>query len=390
MNSIAFPNTLLNADILTVLLKYSKSQLNEPFYIYFSEKIREKCRLFNSLPYRNKAIHFASMANSNPDFLKIIHEEKLKIFVNSKLHLELAINTGFKGHDIIFTASAMDESTMVLINKNNVSVNLDSIQQLNKWCSLFPFAKVGIRCNIGDSVKPKQSRGGYFIGKESRLGLSIKEIESLKGNTQINGLHLYAGTDIIDISYFIDCYKVIIELSKNFPSLDYIDVGGGFGIKEENNEEFDFVTYGNLVNKLMSNFSKELHRDIKLILEPGRIIGAEAGFFVCRVIDIKERNGKQFIGVNASSVQFPRPLLYPEDAWHPIHLISDERETQKQNLKNSSIYGCSTYSRDFFAKDISLPEAKINDIIIIGNAGSYCASSHLKFLGYPQAKEIFV
>jgi diaminopimelate decarboxylase len=56
----------------------------------------------------------------------------------------------------------------------------------------------------------------------------------------------------------------------------------------------------------------------------------------------------------------------------------------------TSIYGCSTYSRDYLAKDVELPEAHIGDIVIFGHAGSYCSAAHTDFLGFPKAEEYFI
>ncbi|MDX2431548.1 MAG: hypothetical protein QNK35_11470, partial [Bacteroides sp.] len=56
----------------------------------------------------------------------------------------------------------------------------------------------------------------------------------------------------------------------------------------------------------------------------------------------------------------------------------------------SSIFGCSTYSRDFLARDSVLPQVSEGDTIILGHAGSYCAAAHTDFLGFPKAKEYFL
>lgn len=127
-----------------------------------------------------------------------------------------------------------------------------------------------------------------------------------------------------------------------------------------------------------------------MILEPGRIIGSSAGYFVCKVTDIKKRNENILLGVNASSVQFPRPLFYPDTAKHPALLLHRGKIQNSSEARLTSIYGCSTYSRDFLTRDIQLPPAELGDIIVLGNAGSYSSSSYTEFLGFSKPKEIFV
>jgi diaminopimelate decarboxylase len=330
------------------------------------------------------------MSNSTPEFLMIIKKAGLNVFVNSKMHLELAIQLGFHDEELVFAASAMDEPTMIQVKQSGAIVILDSIGQLNQWVSLFPDTGVGIRCNIGEMVVPKLTLAGYSIGKESRLGLSIDSIGTLEGNPAICGLHMYAGTNITDINYFIECYKQITRLAGLFPGLQYLDFGGGFGIGEKTTKEFDIEKYGIRVSRLMNQVSEKAGRPIKLILEPGRIVGVKSGYFVCRVVDIKEQNNQQMIGVNASCVQFPRPLFYPDDAYHPVVILQKNNCSDDTSGLLSSIYGCSTYSRDFLAKDVILPQASVGDVIVLGHAGSYCAAAHTDFLGFPKAKEYFL
>lgn len=359
-----------------------------PFYLYEKEVIRSRCRRFQEIPYEPKLICFASMANAHPEFLAVVRESGLGIFVNSVGHLDLARQVGFDAGQMVFTSSAMEPELMRRVQASGARLNLDSCGQLAQWRGLFPGQPVGIRCNIGSKVTPRKTRGGFFLGPESRLGLSIEEIECLADARDICGLHLYLGTDIRDLEYFYECYKQIVRLARSFPALEFLDFGGGFGVTNESGESFDFAPWQRYVNRLMQSVSRDAGRPILLILEPGRIIGAEAAHFVCRVTDIKWRQGRQLVGVNGSSAQFSRPLLYPDDARHPVTLLPATPRDPSLAVP-SSIYGCSTYSRDFLARDVQLPEAQLGDLVAFGHAGSYCASSRTEFLGFPPAAEFF-
>lgn len=379
----------INEQLVNRIQELSDSE-NGPFYLYDTKKIQQNCDEFLSIPYASKSIHFAMMSNSTPQFLKIIKEAGMNIFVNSGMHLETAMQLGYHGEEIVFAASAMDEAIMRKVNQSGANLMLDSIGQLNKWWSLYPDTGVGIRCNIGELVVPKNTLAGYFIGKESRLGLTLDTINKLEGNPNISGLHIYVGTNITDINYFIDCYNHITKLAGLFPGLQYLDFGGGFGPGEKTYKGFDIKTYGQKVSRLMNQLSEKTGRKIKLILEPGRMIGVNSGYFICKVIDIKNRNNQQLIGVNASCVQFPRPLFYPDDAYHPVIILNKTDSSNGKSGIASSVYGCSTYSRDFLARDVVLPQASVGDIIILGHAGSYCATAHTNFLGFPKAEEYFL
>ena len=160
-----------------------------------------------------------------------------------------------------------------------------------------------------------------------------------------------------------------------------------FSYKEKG---YDFIEYKNRITKLMNHTSDEYGENLHLVLEPGRIIGGAAGVFVTHVSDIKKRDDVFLVGVNASTAQFPRPLMYPETAIHPVMIIRNGMQLFSETNYNSTVYGSSTYSRDIFAKNVMLPALEIGDIVVFGNAGSYSASSYCEFLGFEKPKEIFI
>lgn len=360
-----------------------------PVYVYDTQKIREYSKRFASIPYDPKSIHFATMANSNPEFLNIIHEEGLGVFVNSPEHLKLVHDVGFNEKEIIFTASALCRDTMKLASDAGVIIYLDSPGQLKQWQELYPDKPVGIRCNLGRMVTPMKTHASYFIGEESRLGFTPDEICRQKGNPNIMGLHLYVGTDILNYDYFFACYQALLSFSKLFPNLSHIDLGGGFGLNYNGSFPFDIEQYGKRLNLMMKDVSESLDRELHLLLEPGRIIGGEAGYFASLVTDVKIRKDKQLIGINASTTQFPRPLFYPDTAIHPVAIVRNGSLANGSTVM-SNIYGCSTYSRDYFIKSVSVPKAEIGDWVIFGNAGSYCAAAYTHFLGFLPAEEKFL
>lgn len=362
----------------------------DPYYVYNGDIIREHCRIFQNIGYTNKSIHFASMANIHPQFLRIVKEEKVNVFVNSIMHMQVAHEVGYSEQEIIFTSSALTEKTMRFAHNSGVQLNVDSPNQLALWMKLFPDEPIGIRCNIGDKVKPYSTHAGFFIGTESRLGFNREEIAQIADKSMIKGLHIYVGTDIFDTGYFINCYKELINIAFDFPNLEYLNFGGGFGVAENGERKFDISEYSIRVTELMSEFSRSRGSNLRLILEPGRIIGGKAGFFVSNVTDVKKRDDNRLVGVNASTVQFSRPLLYPEIANHPVMIIRDGVQLTAVPLFTTSIYGCSTYSRDLFSTKAQLPELEIGDIVVLGNAGSYSASSYCQFLGFPKPEEYFI
>lgn len=367
------------------------SQEEDPFYIYHKVSVENACRNFLNFPEIKTKIHFAAMANSTPEFLSIIKNCGLKIFVNSIPHMQLALNCGFCDEEIIFAASAMSREKMNIVVENNCIVFLDSLSQFDIWNQLFPERKVGLRCNITrNENNPRHIRAGVFLGKDSRLGLSEEELNGFPNKYMVNGLHIYPGTDLMDIDSFLETYKDLMNVAMQFPNLEYLDFGGGFGIDDEGKTLFDIKYFRDSFSGLVKDFYVKYGKDISIILEPGRIIASESCWFVTKITDIKIRNKHIFVGTNASSVQFPRPLMYPNEAIHPVFVLDKNGVEKADAYIKGSIYGCSTYSRDFLARNILLPKISEGDLVVFGNAGAYCSSAFSGFLGFPKPKEFFV
>ena len=99
----------------------------EPFYIYDSQIIRQTYKKYHDIPYANKAIHFATMSNINHDFLKIVKDEEIKVFVNSLMHMQAVQKAGFSKSEIIFTLSGLNKKTMLEIKNSGAQLNSEQL-----------------------------------------------------------------------------------------------------------------------------------------------------------------------------------------------------------------------------------------------------------------------
>ncbi|GAB4284527.1 MAG: diaminopimelate decarboxylase [Marinilabiliales bacterium] len=381
-----------NTSFLSNFLKQNHNTITQPLYLYDIQRIEDNCnKMKNCINYADTSFHYATMANSNVDFLKIIKKQSFNVFVNSLNHLKLSKKCGFKPQQIIFTASSLDEQTIDYLHDNKILLHLDSINQLDYWAKKYPGTPVGIRCNpVSNGKEAKKTRGGYFLGKQSRLGLTFEEIINLKHKELICSLHIYVGTDILDVDYFFKHYKKLADLAVYFPNLRYLDFGGGFGVDEYQEKCFDFDKYGEGVDNLMKEISLIYGQPLKLILEPGRIIGSNAGYYITKIIDTKDRFDKQVVVLNSSIVQFPRPLFYGEKTKHPVYVFDKDGNIKTTGNHTCMLVGCSTYSRDIFIDNLNIGKLTAGDFVVFGNSGAYCSSSYTQFLGFNKPKEIFI
>ncbi|MFT4079329.1 diaminopimelate decarboxylase family protein [Rhodomicrobium sp.] len=345
-----------------------------PFYAYDLTVIEENIRRFKSISYPSTSIHFASMANDNPELLRLLQCTGFGVFVNSLKHLVLSLDVGFGKDSIIFASTGVSDAVMKVLSQKEIFISLDSIPQIKRYGRFSPGTRAGLRLNIDE-----KSKNNIFIGNESRIGLMESEIDcafaaAAEYGVTLVGPHVYLGTDVTGLDALIDGIDRTLELSDRFTNLELIDLGGGFPLDPT---RFDFKKYNRAVSERMERVSKRRGHTVKLILEPGRSMFGDAGRFYAQITDIKERPDRWIVCVNASASLIPRAMFYED--YNPVSLAC--RSETKCLDKPADIVGSTTYSRDFLAKGISLPEVQIGDWLEFGESGSYCYSMTTRFLG---------
>ena len=125
--------------------------------------------------------------------------------------------------------------------------------------------------------------------------------------------------------------------------------------------------------------------DCKVVFEPGRLIAANAGILVTRVVYVKEAEGKTFVIVDAGMNDLIRPTLY--DAWHDIHPVIDDPDAPRLV---ADVVGPVCESGDYFARARDIPEVKAGDLVYLSSAGAYGAVQSGTYNSRPLIAEVLV
>jgi diaminopimelate decarboxylase len=362
--------------------------VESPLYVYDLAVLRERLVRLAALPIRRKRIHFATMANDNPQVLSEIASAGHGAFVNSARHLSLALSAGFSPDRIIFASSNMTQNEMRHCHSCGVHLVLDSLAQVATFDAIASAGTaIGVRVNVGSAIESPDiaDEPSYRFGLlPEELTCAVESVRRLR----IRGVHSYFGTDIMSPGTLAEGLRRLVNVAGSLPDLSYVDGGGGFGVPEEAGApEFDLQTYGRLMAAELSALESRLGQRIELVIEPGRWLVAPIGWFFVRVVDIKRRPDRLFVGTTGSVAQFPRLLVYPEKARHACEIVAGGL---RRPLADRPVWlsGNSTYSRDFLARAVTLPEPKVGDLIAFHNAGAYCRSMVSRFLGKEMPVEI--
>lgn len=344
-----------------------------PTYIYSKKIIRDRLALLRSAFKTNPHIHYAVKANSNPQILKFFKGQKTGADVVSGGEIKRALQSGFKGPDIIFSGVGKTAEEIEFgINKKIAQFNIESLQELERIASIAKRKKkkVNVSFRLNPQVNPDTHPYITTGFKENKFGMDNSFIPDLilllnrnKKFVDLVGVSFHIGSQLTSISPFIDAventipvYEALQELG--FP-MKYFDVGGGIGITYDKEKAFPLKQYGQEIER------RTKHLGCQLLLEPGRFIMGPAGVLLTRVEYIKKTPYKNFVIVDSGMHHLMRPSLY--QSYHQI--LPLKKATGK--AADLDVVGPICESSDWLARQRKMPLPKQGDILAIGETGAY-------------------
>ncbi|MDR8392732.1 bifunctional aspartate kinase/diaminopimelate decarboxylase [Aliifodinibius sp. S!AR15-10] len=337
-----------------------------PAYVYDSDHITETVDNVKGLESLDQ-LFYAIKANDNEELLKIFYEKGLGFECVSIGEVEYVLDQ-FPDIDrerILFTPNFAPRSEYEQALQEGVHVTLDNIFALQEWTGLFEGQDIFLRIDPGHGHgHHKHVRTG---GVNSKFGIPRFELEEVKSivdehNIRVKGLHAHIGSGIKDPESWKRTALVLAEVAQQFEDVEYLDVGGGLGVRE--NEMQSVLPLGE-VEQGLSEFKKAFSQ-YKLWMEPGRYLVATAGVLLARVTQTKGKGKIRYVGVETGMNSLIRPALY--GSHHSIVNLSriDEPATQISN-----IVGPICESGDKLGIDRLLPESQEGDVVLIANTGAY-------------------
>jgi diaminopimelate decarboxylase len=176
---------------------------------------------------------------------------------------------------------------------------------------------------------------------------------------------MHTGSEIKDVSVFLRALDVMFEYVRQFPNLEFIDLGSGFKVPyKEDEHETDIVTLGAKLTDAMKEFEAEYNRTLEIWFEPGKYLVSECGYFVVKTNVVKQTTATVFAGVNSGFNHLIRPMFY--DSYHRIENLSNPTGAERIYTVVGNI--CET---DTFAWDRVLNDVSEGDYLVFYNAGAY-------------------
>ncbi len=373
--------TIGNHNVLDIVKEYGS-----PLYLYDLEIIRERVReLTEDIgQHSNTEFLYAIKANYNPHIVREIVNIGLGIDAVSLEEVRMGLACGAAPERIMFTGNNMTDAEMRAAHELGALLNIGSLSRLRKFGEAFPGSRVSIRFNPNIGIASHETN--ITGGPDSKFGISFQKVDEVKAiaaehNLHIVGVHQHIGSGWLRLREPILALDVILDIAAQFDGLEFVDVGGGFGVPYRPQENrLDMKTLGTQIAKRFAQFVADYGREVTLRFEPGRYVVAESGHLLTEVNTLKESiSRKTIVGTNTGMHHLVRTAMY--GSYHPIVNISNPEGMFQEYDVTGNICECA----DFFARDRMLHEVREGDILSINVAGAYgmCMATNYQLRGLP-------
>tara|TARA_Y100001970_G_scaffold284047_1_gene400604 strand:- start:1206 stop:2420 length:1215 start_codon:yes stop_codon:yes gene_type:complete len=348
------------------------TKFGSPTYCYSLKKLKENIKKFkNNFKKIKPLICFSVKSNSNDAILKEIKLAGLGADVVSMGELLKALKNGISARKIVFSGVGKSyeelryavEKKILLINCESESEILDIIKIAKTKRKVID---IGIRLNPDIDAKTinKISTGK----RENKFGLTeeifLKCINKFKNNKNLNikCLSVHIGSQISSYKPYSKMLTVVNKvIKKSGHKFEYIDLGGGMGIKYNiNSKTLNYKKYNNLI----INFLKK--NDSNIIFEPGRSIIGDVACLLTKVLHIKKTKKIKFIILDSAMNDFMRPALYNAN-----HRIIPSKKNKIINNYNHEFVGPICETTDKFSNFSKFQKINKGDVFAILDVGAY-------------------
>jgi diaminopimelate decarboxylase len=349
-----------------------------PLYVYDADAIEAAFARFRSaFAYAPSDHHYAIVCNKNHYIVGVLHALGCGIHANTPGDAYAALRAGVPGDRIVYSGTNLNADDFAWLLERRVRMNLDSLDQLRDFAARAPNADVGLRLLIDDE------------GSSNRIGIAAAELSQAVemcrvAGIRLTGLHMYAGTNTRRMSRFLNALDRLLPCARILPDLEYVDIGGGFGVAyEDDAKSFPLCEAGTEISSRMEQLSADVGKRLRLVLEPGRILVAQAGCLLTTVVSVKRRGGRRYVGVDTTVGN-----IVVESVYHSTHRIEAVAPRGPALDEPTDVCGNTTHTRDIVAKSCRLPDVAPGDLLMLRDVGAYGYAMSSHFLNRPRPAEV--
>lgn len=375
-----------------------------PLYVYDAALLRAQFAAVQRALGAQFGVLYALKANPCVAVARTLRGCGAGVELASAGEICIATAAGFAGAQMQFAGPGKTEAELAAaLDAQVATLNLESPAEYERLAALARARGtrpgVAIRVNPAHEVSGSRMRMG---GGSKKFGVDASEVLALAqrierdGHCNLLGLHMYAGTQLLDAQSFVATAAQLRDLGADLeralgrPLLSY-DFGGGFGVPVfDGDPSFDLASAGRSLQAIAG-------RPVagqRFFVELGRYLVAEAGVYLTRVVEVKVSHGKRFAILDGGMHHFGAAsgLGAVIKRPYPVVACADPRASGVLPTSGTCTLGgplCTP--ADELAGELTLAELRAGDLVAVLVAGAYALTfSPTLFLSHPAPAEVLV
>ena len=380
-------------------------QVGTPVYIYSKATILDHLKKIQvAYAELDTMICYSVKACGNLNILKVLADAGSGFDIVSGGELYRVMQAGGDVSQVVYAGvGKTDREIKEALEAGIAYFNIESEQELENLIELAgqmgKTAKAALRVN--PDIEYDTHKHITTGVKETKFGVDIERAQRVFAHYGNNGvvdlcaIHIHLGSGGRTIDPYVNGVRKTLPLIESLRDkghrIEALDLGGGYGADYETDSVPSAADYASGIVPLLKD------KGLKLILEPGKSIVANAGIMLTRTLYTKQSGRKRFVIVDAGMNDLIRPCLY--EAFHFIWPAAVEpRFVPKKRTQDDAVEGLEAVdvvgpiceSADFFAKDRPLPPIQRGDLLAVFTAGAYGYTMANTYNARPLAAEVLV
>ncbi len=370
-----------------------------PVYVYAAATLRRHAVALQAVFAPHEAalgrplIAFAVKAASNVSVLKVLAGCGLGADTVSEGEIRRALAAGVPADRIVFSGVGKTDAELDLaVGLGLRQINVESTVEMERLAAAA--ARAGRVPDVAVRVNPKIGAGGHAKittgGEGDKFGVPMAEALDLyrrwAGDARVRpvGLACHIGSQITDLAPLRAAFARLAEMTRTLRAeghaVSRLDLGGGLGVAYAGGDaSAPLEAYAAMVAEVLGGL------EVEIVLEPGRLLAANAGILLSRVIQVTERgDGRRLLVLDAAMNDLLRPALY--DAFHDLIPVTP----RDGEAVAYDVVGPVCETGDTFARDRPLGPLQAGDLVAFTGAGAYGATMASEYNSRPLVPEVLV
>ncbi len=384
------------------LIARAANEYATPLYLYDADFVVKRCKQVLGMP-NAYGLHasYAMKANSSRALLQTIASTGFGIDASSLNEVRRARLAGIDAARITLTTQEVpvgaERAELEALMDQGLLYNACSLLQLELILEVATRGGRGLSLRVNPGKGSGESVTRNTGDKYSSFGVHMDQLPAAvklaaARGVKLRQVHVHIGSGGDPAAWQENIVRILEITEQYFPDADTVNLGGGFKEARMPDETpADVLALGAYAKGRFEDFAARTGRKLKMAVEPGTFLVANAGYLLTTVVDKKSSgpDGFEFLLLDGGMETNTRPLLY--GSRHPFYvvsqdgkLLSSEFDADVSALKSRVLCGRCCESGDSQTLDETgaivprpMADPEIGDFVVIGGAGAYCASMSL-------------